>query len=147
LHIFRVVATLLLVTDLNALTGDKVKLKRSADIAPGAHGVISEVAGSILLVLLEESGQIIRVPSEKVTNFSLAARKAWQNMPARNVGRPKGSRVCDRLSVTIRVDRDLWERFRSAEASGAVADRTTTLNRWIAEGLDGLTAPPRRKAS
>lgn len=133
--------------ELTARVGDKVKLKRSAEVAAGAHGVISEIVGSVLAVQVHESGEVAHVPVEQVTNFSLAARKAWQNMPARNVGRPKGSRVCDRVSVTIRVDRELWERFRLAEGSGVVADRTSTLNRWIADGLNDLTAPPRRKAS
>ena len=133
--------------ELVARVGDKVKLKRSVDVAPTAHGVITEIAGSVLTVQLDGSGQVARVPTEDVTNFSLAARKAWKNMPARNVGRPKGSRVCDRVSVTIRVDRELWERFRQAEGDGVVLDRTSTLNRWIADGLDLLTAPPRRKAS
>jgi hypothetical protein len=128
------------------LVGDKVKLKRSATAAAGAHGVITE-ASDPLSIRLDDSGEIITVSTDLVTNFSLAARKAWQNMPERNVGRPKGSRVCDRVSVTIRVDRDLWERFRRAEAIGIVADRTLTLNRWIAEGLDNLTAPSHRKAS
>jgi len=128
------------------LVGDKVKLKRSASVAAGAHGVLTE-ASEPLSVRLDESGEIITVSTDMLTNFSLAARKAWQNMPERNVGRPKGSRVCDRVSVTIRVDRDLWERFRRAEATGTVADRTLTLNRWIAEGLDALTAPSHRKAS
>jgi hypothetical protein len=131
---------------LISLVGDKVKLKRSAAVAAGAHGVITE-ASDPLSVRLDESGEIITVSTDMVTNFSLAARKAWQNMPERNVGRPKGSRVCDRISVTIRVDRDLWERFRRAEAEGLVEDRTSVLNLWIAEGLDALSAPPRRKAS
>lgn len=133
--------------ELQPRTGDKVKLKRSAAVAAGAHGVIQQIVGAVLVVQLEESGEIAQVPAEHVTNFSLAARKAWQNMPARNVGRPKGSRVCDRVSVTIRVDRGLWERFRQAEGTGVVADRTSTLNRWIADGLDDLAAPPHRKAS
>jgi hypothetical protein len=135
------------VKELAAQVGDKVKLKRSADVAPSAHGVITEIDGSVLTVRLNGNGPVTHVPSEKVTNFSLAARKAWKNMPARKVGRPKGSRVCDRVSVTIRLDRDLWERFRRAEGTGALADRTSTLNRWIAEGLDGLSSPPQRKAS
>jgi hypothetical protein len=134
------------VVELTVLVGDKVKLKRSAE-APGAHGVVSEINGPLLVVLLNDPGGAVQVPADQVINFSLAARKAWRNMPARNVGRPKGSKVCDRLSVTIRVDRVLWERFRRAETSGIVMDRTSALNRWIAEGLDSLTAPTHRKAS
>lgn len=130
-----------------ALVGDKVKLKRSFVEAPGSHGVLVEIVDSSFVVLLNDSARTVRVRADQVTNFSLAARKAWRSMPARNVGRPRGSRVCDRLSVTIRVDRLLWERFRRAETSGIVEDRTSALNRWITEGLDSLTAPTHRKAS
>jgi hypothetical protein len=133
------------VNPLPTLVGDKVKLKRTAQVAPSARGVVTEVRALSLIVRLE-SGTTAEVTDKQVTNFSLAARKAWQNMPARNVGRPKGSRVCDRLSVTIRLDRALWQRFREAEEEGAVPDRTAALNRWIADGLDRVT-PPRRKAS
>jgi hypothetical protein len=135
------------VKELQAIVGDKVKLKRSFERASGCHGIITDIAGSSFGIRLDDSSQLRNVPADQVINFSLAARKAWRNMPARNVGRPKGSRVCDRLSVTIRVDRELWERFRRAETSGVVADRTSALNRWIAEGLDGVTAPTHRKAS
>jgi hypothetical protein len=135
------------VEELTPLIGDKVKLKRSFEEAPGCHGVVTEIVGPSFVVRLDDSSRLIQVPEDQVTNFSLAARKAWRNMPDRNVGRPKGSRVCDRLSVTIRVDRDLWERFRSAETTGIVVDRTSALNRWIAEGLDSLTAPTHQTAS
>ena len=133
--------------ELTARVGDKVKLKSSADEAAGSHGVIADLDGSVLSIRLEGGPTVVQVAPEQVTNFSLAARKAWQNMPTRNVGRPKGSRVSDRRSVTIRVDRELWERFQRAESSGIVSDRTSVLNQWIAQGLDGLTAPTRRKAS
>ena len=133
--------------ELRVLVGDKVKLKRCADEPRGARGVVAGVAGPSLMVRLDDSGRVIHIPADQVTNFSLAARKAWRNMPARNVGRPRGSRVCDRLSVTIRVDRELWERFRLAEGTGIVMDRTATLNRWIADGLERLTAQTHRRAS
>ena len=132
---------------LSALVGDKVKLKRSARAEVGAHAVVLGVDGPRLILRLTESDRVLQSSIEHVTNFSLAARKAWHNMPARNVGRPKGSRVCDRISVTIRVDRTLWEKFRQAESDGIVQDRTSALNEWISEGLDHLTAPTRRRAS
>ena len=96
--------------------GDKVKLK-SYDGAP-ARGVVEEVHGDKLLVRLNELGERVAVTSELVTNFSLAARKAWKNMPHRQVGRPKGARHCDRVSVTLRIDRDLWEQFRRRRRIG-----------------------------
>jgi hypothetical protein len=116
--------------------GDKVKLK-SHNGAP-ARGVIEEVHGHELLVRLDESGELVAVTSELVTNFSLAARKAWQNMPHRQVGRPKGARHCDRVSVTLRIDRELWEQFKRAESEGRIRDRTATINFWFREMLDRL---------
>ena len=132
---------------LSTLVGDKVKLKRSAGAEAGAHALVLGVDGPRLTLRLTESDRVLHSSIEHVTNLSLAARKAWRNMPARNVGRPKGSKVCDRLSVTIRVDRTLWERFRQAETDGIVEDRTSALNEWISEGLHNLTAPTHRRAS
>jgi uncharacterized protein (DUF4415 family) len=102
------------------------------------RGVIEAVHGDGLLVRLDESGERATVASELVRNFSLAARKAWKNMPHRHVGRPKGARHCDRLSVTLRIDRELWEQFRQGEAEGIIEDRTATINAWLREMLDRL---------
>jgi uncharacterized protein (DUF4415 family) len=116
--------------------GDKVKLK-SHHGAP-ARGVVEEVHGDQLLVRLDESGELVATASELVTNFSLAARKAWKNMPHRHVGRPKGARHCDRVSVTLRIDRGLWEQFKRGESEGRIRDRTATINFWFREMLDRL---------
>jgi hypothetical protein len=116
--------------------GDKITLK-SHNGAP-ARGVVEEVHGDRLLVHLHESGELVGVAAELVTNFSLAARKAWKNMPHRSVGRPKGARHCDRVSVTLRIDRELWEQFRRDESAGRIKDRTATINVWFREMLDKL---------
>jgi hypothetical protein len=117
-------------------TGDKVKLK-DRDSAP-ARGVVEAVRGDKLLVRLDGSGELVPVASELVTNFSLAARKAWKNMPHRQVGRPKGARHCDRVSVTLRIDRELWEEFKQDESQGLIEDRTATINAWFREMLNKL---------
>jgi len=91
------------------------------------------------LVRLADSGELLAVAPALVTNFSLAARKAWKNMPHRRVGRPKGSRHCDRVSVTLRIDRELWEQFRQDESEGLIEDRTATINAWFRDMLDQLT--------
>ena len=116
--------------------GDKIKLK--VHNIPLARGVVEEVRGSELLVRLDESGELVAVASELVTNFSLAARKAWKHMPHRQVGRPKGARHCDRISVTLRIDRALWEQFKRDESEGRIRDRTATINFWFREMLDTL---------
>ncbi len=116
--------------------GDKVKLKNHN--GPPVRGVLEGVHGDKLLVRLDESGELVAVAPKSVTNFSLAARKAWQNMPHRQVGRPKGARHCDRVSVTLRIDRALWEQFRQDESEGRIKDRTATINAWLREMLDKL---------
>ena len=116
--------------------GDKVKLKVHSSAA--ARGVVEEVRGNELLIRLDESGELVAVASESVTNFSLAARKAWKNMPHRQVGRPKGARHCDRVSVTLRIDRALWEQFKRDESEGLIRDRTATINLWFHEMLHKL---------
>lgn len=116
--------------------GDKVKLKVHSSAA--SRGVVEEVRGNELLIRLDESGELVAVASESVTNFSLAARKAWKNMPHRQVGRPKGARHCDRVSVTLRIDRALWEQFKQDESEGRIRDRTATINFWFREMMDKL---------
>ena len=118
--------------------GDKVRLKDHNGTP--VRGVIAAVYDDdALLVRLHASGELITVAPARVTNFSLAARKAWKNMPHRRVGRPKGARHCDRVSVTLRIDRELWEHFRQDEAAGLIADRTATINAWFRDMLDQLT--------
>lgn len=116
--------------------GDKVKLKNHHGGA--VRGVVEAVHGDQLVVRLEESGELVATASASVTNFSLAARKAWKNMPHRHVGRPKGARHCDRVSVTLRIDRELWEQFKRGESEGRIKDRTATINCWLREMLDRL---------
>jgi hypothetical protein len=116
--------------------GDKVKLKNHHGGA--VRGIVEEVHGDKLLVRIDETRELVAVASELITNFSLAARKAWKNMPHRHVGRPKGARHCDRVSVTLRIDRELWEQFKREEAEGRVRDRTATINFWFRKMLDGL---------
>ena len=116
--------------------GDKVKLKHSNDST--VRGVVEKIHGDELLVRLDDSGDCVVVASELVRNFSLAARKAWKNMPYRHVGRPKGARHCDRVSVTLRIDRELWDQFRQGEAEGIIEDRTATINAWFREMFDRL---------
>ncbi len=116
--------------------GDKVRLKTTAH--RGERGVVDLVEGGKLVVRLEGSGQVVRLLPEDVTNFSLAARKAWVTDPDRAVGRRKGTRLCDRVSVTLRLDRELWELFTGMEEDGVIEDRTGVVNSWFREKLSKL---------
>jgi hypothetical protein len=115
---------------------DKVRLKAGAEA--GERGIVEAVDGDKLLVRLEASGSKVRVTPEQVTNFSLAARKAWVTEPDRAVGRRKGTKLCDRVSVTLRIDRDLWAHFLGLEAAGVIAARTALINGWFREKLAEL---------
>ncbi|MDE2888430.1 MAG: hypothetical protein OXR72_09440 [Gemmatimonadota bacterium] len=109
--------------------GDKVRLK--IPIHVNERGVVVDVTKRAILV--EVAGNTLETKPEDFTNLSLAARKAWESMPDRRVGRPKGSFHCDRVSVTLRIDRELWDDFRRLEAEGAIQDRTATINALIRE--------------
>lgn len=117
---------------MKAKVGDKVRVKSSHK-----RGIVERLQGSSLAIVLDTGGQITATASD-VTNYSLAARKAWERMPDRRVGRPKGTTRTDRTSVTLRIDRELWEQFRLAESQGKITDRTATINEWIAEKLNEL---------
>ena len=121
---------------MKAEPGDKVRVKSGSH--SGERGVIEAIDGGTFLVRLEVSGRSVRVLPEAVTNFSLAARKAWVTGPDRAVGRRKGTKLCDRVSVTLRIDRDLWQRFREMEGAGLIEDRTAAINSWLRKKLDEL---------
>jgi uncharacterized protein (DUF4415 family) len=127
---------------VKAKAGDKVRLK-AGDHA-GERGVVEAVDGAKLLVRLEQSGTQVRVTAEQLTNFSLAARKAWATEPHRAVGRRKGTKLTDRVSVTLRLDRDLWEQFRGLEGAGVIDDRTGLINAWFREKLAELDREERQ---
>lgn len=118
--------------------GDKVRLKKGSH--QGQRGVVKSVEGTKLSVLLDDSENVVTATAEDVTNFSLAARKAWKTEPNRGVGRRKGTRLTDRVSVTIRLDRELWEEFQKKEEAGAIDDRTAVINQWFREKLAELDA-------
>jgi hypothetical protein len=83
------------------------------------------------IVSLTQRDGTVLVPTEHLTNYSLAARRAWHSMPDRKVGRPAGSKVSDRVSVIFRIDRLLWNEFLNVEQSGLVADRTYAINECL----------------
>jgi hypothetical protein len=121
---------------LKAEFGDKVRIKLGSH--SGERAVVEAIDGDKLMVRLETSRRSIRVGPESITNFSLAARKAWGTGPDRAVGRRKGTKLCDRVSVTLRIDRELWERFREMEEAGLIEDRTAAVNNWLRQKLDEL---------
>ena len=127
---------------MKAAAGDKVRLK--AGDHTGERGVVESVDGEKLLVRLEQTAVKVRLSAEEVTNYSLAARKAWATEPDRAVGRRKGTKLTDRVSVTLRLDRELWEHFQSLEEAGVIDDRTGLINGWFREKLAELDRKERQ---
>ena len=121
---------------LRAEKGDKVRIRAGKTV--GARGVVESVQGSRVVILLEGQRNRVRIPATAVTNLSLAARKAWKTMPSRRVGRPATGRDSDRLSVTLRIDRDVWRRFQALEERGLIEDRVAIVNSWFLRGVAKL---------
>src|SRR5215472_15454594 len=114
---------------MKALVGDKVRLR--SGVLAGQRGTVEAVERGHLLVRVDDLPGLETMAPEAVTNYSLAARKAWQTEPKRAVGRRKGTKLCDRVSVTLRIDRELWGLFVALERSGSIEDRTATINGWL----------------
>lgn len=120
-------------------SGDKVRI-RTGKFA-GRRGVLLKGGTTGWTVGLDEDTHTMPIRTEDVTNYSAAARLAWGRMPDRKVGRPVGTKVSDRVSVTFRVDRPVWKDFLIAEREGLVPDRTTAINSFLRRLLKRPSAP------
>lgn len=105
-----------------ACLNDKVRIK-SGDFA-GARGIVLACNDerSIQLRLVKDE-RVVTVDEVDIVNFSAAARLAWETMPKRQVGRPKSIETV-RVSVTLRLDSELWAHFQALETSGHIANRS-----------------------
>lgn len=126
---------------LDHASADKVRVKRAE--FRGLRGTLLHQEDKEWLVHLFR-GETIRLPITDFTNLSLAARRAWKRMPRRKVGRPTGTKISDRVSVTFRIDRAVWEQFVNAEELGVITDRTSLINRLLRDVLsDNRLARPK----
>jgi uncharacterized protein (DUF4415 family) len=114
-------------------SGDKVKFKSGKH--QGTRAIVESISNNRISVRLAGDNSLMHTRSNALVNFSLAARKAWKSMPTRRVGRPKGVRLYDRISVTLRIDRAVWSDFQTKEQLGLIQGRTETINRWLKEKL------------
>ncbi len=113
--------------------GDKVRIR----MAPhrGSRGVIQALSESGLVIRLNNGEVIHTVPSE-LTNFSLAARRAWQTMPKR-AGRP-ASKSRQKKMVSIRIEQDTWEQLGQAVDLGLIRSREQAINEWVRDHVSRL---------
>jgi hypothetical protein len=119
--------------------GDKIRIKGGK--FAGERAVLVRPCAGKWIVSMPKQDLTVILSAEELTNYSLAARRAWRSMPDRKVGRPAGTKVSDRVSVIFRVDRTLWNDFLSAEESGFVSDRTKIINQC----LKGVLASSQRR--
>jgi len=114
-------------------TGDKIRIRSGPLI--GARGVIQAKVNGGLEVLLDE-GNSVHVEPEEITNYSLAARRAWKTMPKR-AGRPQLSSPRKKM-VSMRIDVEVWNRLGEAIDLGLIPNREEAVNTWLQERLNAL---------
>jgi len=113
--------------------GDKVRLRFGPNA--GERGVVEELRGSSLLIGLD-TGDKVAVPLVEITNYSLAARRAWEIMPKR-AGRP-ASAGAQKKMVSIRIDSQVWELLGRAVELGLIPSREQAINTWLRERANEL---------
>lgn len=113
--------------------GDKIRVR--SGLYSGARGVIQAEENGVLEVLLTE-GNRVHIKSHEITNYSLAARRAWQSMPKR-AGRPQLSNPRKKM-VSMRIDIDIWKRLGEAVELGYIPSREEAINIWLRDQVDSL---------
>ena len=116
-----------------AQIGDKVRIRSGAHV--GVRGIVQSSSGEFLEIQLDE-GALIRTVPEEITNYSLAARRAWRVMPKR-AGRPQLP-VPRKKMVSMRLDIEVWERLGEAVELGLIASREDAVNTWLQQQLGTL---------
>lgn len=115
--------------------GDKIRLRFGPNA--GERGLVEEVTESALLVHLISGDRVI-APREGITNYSLAARRAWDVMPKR-AGRPSSAGPAKKM-VSIRIDSQVWELLGQAVDLGLIPSREQAINVWLHQKADELLA-------
>src|SRR5688572_24109884 len=94
--------------------GDRLRIRVS-----GLRAVVVRVEDDRLVV--DVNGDLTTVNARDVTNYSLAARKAWRTRPKR-AGRPRLDEPRKRLT-SIRLDIDLLDRLAVLSERGLIPSR------------------------
>jgi hypothetical protein len=113
--------------------GDKIRVRLGS--YKGSRGVVQTQVDGLLEIQLDE-GEIIRIVPGEITNYSLAARRAWQVMPKR-AGRPQLATPRKKM-VSMRLDIDVWDRLGEAVELGLIPSREEAINTWLCQQLDLL---------
>lgn len=113
--------------------GDKVRVRVNPH--RGLRGVIDAVQDGLLRIRLT-TNDVVDLQPEDITNYSLAARRAWESMPKR-AGRPPGAGPRKKM-VSLRLDAEVWGRLGQAVERGLITSREQAVNIWVRERLDEL---------
>lgn len=120
-------------TAITDLQGDKVRV-RYGDHA-GQRGVIKDMSENFCAIELT-TGLVIHSSRDSFTNYSLAARRAWQKMPKMS-GRPRSITKQKRM-VSLRIDAELWDELGLAVSRGLIESREKAINTWLRQHLNEL---------
>jgi len=113
--------------------GDKIRVRSGP--YTGARGIIqAEKEGGLEIQL--DDGNTILIELKEITNYSLAARRAWQAMPKR-AGRPHLSSPRKKM-VSLRMDIEVWDRLGEAVELGLIPSREEAVNTWLSDQMDIL---------
>lgn len=113
--------------------GDKVRLRSGTRAKE--RGIIQATEGDSLEIQLDD-GALINARSEEITNYSLAARRAWQAMP-KQAGRPQLA-VPRKRMASLRLDIDILDDLDRATESGLIPNKEQAVNTWLRQQLDAL---------
>ena len=113
--------------------GDKVRVKIGDH--KGKRGLITVVTTEFVEVILDDE-IVINISRDRITNYSLAARRAWQVMP-KKAGRPKDETPKTKM-VSLRLDIELWDKLGRAVTAGIIPNKEFAMNALLEEYINKI---------
>ncbi len=130
-----------MISILTHAPGDKVRV-RKGEFA-GQRGLLETVSETHLVVILTDTSfGVTTLSPDMVTNYSLAARRAWNTMPKRS-GRPRLS-APKKHAATFRLDIDVCQMLAEAAEFKLLSTRDAFVNDCLRGQLQLLLADHRR---
>jgi uncharacterized protein (DUF4415 family) len=119
------------VEDLGPALGDKIRVKTGR--YSERRGRVTSIKGARLWIRLDDIEAVIVVSAHDVTNYSLAARKAWAKMPKKS-GRPRGSKALKKM-VSLRLDNDVLDLLDSVVDKNIFDNKSEAINTCLRKQL------------
>lgn len=108
--------------------GDRIRIKSGR--WRGQRGLIRELLSEGELLLTVEDARPV-IASDSITNFSLAARRAWVTRPKR-AGRPMLAKPRKKM-VSLRIDIETIDALSVLSEHGLITNREQAVNEWLKE--------------